>query len=79
MDDTFKNLWLSVVKAAVEDYRGGNGPILHKDAESWLISNNEGVGSFIWVCEVLDIEPSYIRRICNMKKPYRMAENTLSI
>lgn len=61
----YKRLWFSVFKTAIEDFRGIHGPVLREDARSWLISDYEGIGSFIWICSVLDLEPFFIRSICH--------------
>ena len=31
-------------------------------ARAWFASNHYGIGSYLWVCDLLELEPSWIRR-----------------
>ena len=72
MDSAYKRLWFSVFKTAIEDYRGVHGSILREDARAWLTSDDEDVGSFNWICSVLNVEPFFVRRICHLNGDYHV-------
>ena len=63
-----KNLWASVLLQAFKDLEGlsyGNraySNIAKSHAEGWVASNDISyIGSFLYVCEVLDYDPDWVR------------------
>lgn len=64
--DAAKALWAAVLARAVDDYRysGNNKESLayRKDARQWVrCTDYVGVGSFNYVCEVLNLDPDAVR------------------
>ena len=62
-------LWAAVLEQAIRDYQGlmkayTDGQHLKRHMESareWIDSDRTGVASFLWVCDVLDLDPAYTR------------------
>lgn len=64
-----QSLAAAVIEQAIEDYlkyakakRSGE-MALWRDANSWLFSMSTDVGSFLWWCEIIDINHDYVRRL----------------
>lgn len=69
-DNAFVELWTAVLKQArqyyvrgpsereLEDYRR----VAEEDARAWIDSDSEETGSFVWVCDLLGLEPDDVRR-----------------
>ena len=63
-------LWKEVLKKALKDAKQGPDDREVKDyifctkenAKDWITGNSESPGSFIWVCDLLDLSPSAVRR-----------------
>jgi hypothetical protein len=63
-------LWIEVIRLAINDARGiglkcrDTRTILYLQeyALRWLQSNRRTEGSFLWTCEILDLDPGAIRR-----------------
>jgi len=62
MEEGCKRLWSSVLERAIEDFRGFHGFSLQDNAKTWLLSRNEGVGSYHWICGALNLDPPTVRR-----------------
>ena len=63
MIEPCKRLWTAVLKRAVEDaYSGGMTDVTGEGARVWFQSNNQGVGSFLWICSMLDLNPEFVRK-----------------
>jgi hypothetical protein len=56
--DPHRNLWAAVLQQAIEDVAKKNGK--SGTAREWFESSRDGVGSFLWVCGVLDFDPEQI-------------------
>ena len=56
-----RDLWIAVILIAVDDLTGKD-PGYARDASDWFYSSEQNVGSFIWVCHLLGVEPTAIRR-----------------
>ena len=54
-----RRLWAAVLEQAIDDL--GRGYVYAGQAQAWFQSQNEGVGSFLWVCRMLNIDPDYAR------------------
>ena len=67
----YKKLWAAVMGRAVDDLKKKKTPGAIKDqrisrdsAIHWFKNRQrDDVGSFIWVCRVLDIDPDYARAV----------------
>lgn len=71
ISDEEKTLWFAVMKCAIDDLELGEkakrkNP--HKDynshydsAKYWLDREDDNFGSFIWVCELIGVDPSITR------------------
>ena len=63
--DTVRAIWTAVLSQAVVDYRyrgSAKGSAVQRiDAANWVNSTYEGVGSFSYVCDVLNIDPDAVR------------------
>ena len=57
-------LWTRVILQAIDDLHGRrsstSGSAQHS-ARQWFASASDAVGSFIWTCHVIDVDPNYIR------------------
>lgn len=63
-----RRLWLATVEDAVRIIQTHTGSDLEEvDARQreieWVQSDEVAVGSFCWICEVLGMEPDYIRKL----------------
>ena len=54
-----RRLWVAVLDLALEDL--GNTE-RGKRARAWLTSDRYGPGSFLWICDNLELDASSIRR-----------------
>ena len=53
-----KNLWKAVLEQAFKDAQGKVGTYeCSRNARVWFQSDSKDIGSFLWICEVLDLEP----------------------
>ncbi len=69
-------VWAAVLRQAVIDL-GVSGK--KRGALAWLQSHMDGPGSLLFVCNVLDVEPGYVRRLAMQRGPPSMAaENRLT-
>ena len=56
-------LWTQVIQQAIEDLDRRTSLIsrLAQDsAREWFASESDGVGSCIWACQIIDVDPSFI-------------------
>jgi hypothetical protein len=62
--DSDRDLWLAVINLALDDLTATETP-LQRSARAWFLSSNTNVGSFLWVCDRLGLEPTAVqRRVC---------------
>ena len=55
-----RNLWGAVMEEAIKSLSSGSLRI-RADAITWFRNrSNDGVGSFLWVCSILDLDPDNI-------------------
>jgi len=59
-----KRLWHAVLKQANKDARWD------VTARAWFRSKDQGAGSFLWICTLLDLSPESIRRILANKREH---------
>ena len=72
-------LWTQVILQAITDLNGRTSltPRSAKDsAREWFASESDAVRSFIWVCQIINVDPNFIRsqlakrqRMKNSDKP----------
>ena len=60
-EEAYKRLWHAVLKQAIKDARWD------MTARTWLCSKDQGTGSFLWICTLLDLSPESIRRLIARK------------
>jgi hypothetical protein len=53
-------LWTEVIRQAIKDLSSQHSSD-QDSAGLWFNSPSDAVGSFIWACHVINIEPSFIR------------------
>lgn len=69
MSNNFKRLWFVVIEQALKDAEGygmgdkSYGENIREEARVWFLSENQGIGSFFWVCLVLDLNPEFLRKL----------------
>ena len=79
LSDNFFELWGQVLKRALLEYKLGPSArdlqdyvfCTRENAEQWLKSDAETPGSFLWVCELLELTPSAVRREIFVEKGSR--------
>lgn len=49
-------MWSACLLQGIRDYKDG-----HRDAVYWLWSDDIFVGSFVWLCDLFNINPEYAR------------------
>jgi hypothetical protein len=57
-------LWTEVILQAIDDMdrRTSSASRSAQDsARQWFASENDGIGSFVWSCRVIDVDPSWVR------------------
>jgi hypothetical protein len=65
----FIGLWSDVLRLAFEDARGGllgvspryGDRAVATDALQWFRSEVDEVGSFVWICDLLGLDPDAVR------------------
>ena len=75
-----KSLWAAVLKQAMEDALNHKGCYTRsKNAMTWLRCKNDGVGSFLWICHLFDLNPECVRKIVVNGLNYQSRKSTDSI
>ncbi len=59
-----KRLWHAVLKQAIKDARWD------LTAQLWFCSKDQGIGSFLWICTLLDLSPESIQRLLANKREH---------
>jgi len=57
-------LWTHVIIQAIRDSEAptlSKAPSDKRYAKHWLASSNEEVGSFLWACQLINVDPYFIR------------------
>jgi hypothetical protein len=65
--DKARALWTAVLIQAAVDLSGkdagkGLSPIIKSSAKRWFLSPADHIGSFVWVCEILGLDPARTRK-----------------
>jgi len=59
-DVDIADLWAAVLEEAISDALGSRLN-LRESAWAWFRSENQGIGSFLWICTMLDLNPKFVR------------------
>ena len=57
-------LWTQVILQAINDLDGGTSSIpgsAQDSAREWFASESDAVRSFIWTCQIINVDPNFIR------------------
>lgn len=60
MTEPEQTLWMSVLTLAMQDLCGPDH--LAKPARAWMASRNTSLGSLIWICDQLGLDPDAVRQ-----------------
>lgn len=60
MTEPEQTLWSSVLTLAMQDLSGPDH--LAKPARAWFASKNTSLGSLIWICDQLGLDPNAVRQ-----------------
>ena len=60
MNEPEQTLWMSVLSLAMQDLSGPDH--LAKPARAWFSSKNTALGSLIWICDQLGLDPNAVRQ-----------------
>jgi hypothetical protein len=55
-----QTLWSSVLTLAIQDLSGPD--LVAKPARAWLMSRSTSLGSFIWICDQVGLDPAAVRQ-----------------
>ena len=78
MDDAFKKLWSAGLEQALRDVQG-NYYSYREEAREWFLSENYEPASFLWICDVLGLQPDQFRNAYRHAfdgRAYSMAVNS---
>jgi hypothetical protein len=74
-----KSLWAAVLEQAIEDILDNKGYYMRKVAMTWLRCKNDGVGSFLWICHLFDLNPESVRQSVVNRLDYQSRKRIDSI
>jgi hypothetical protein len=60
MNEPEQTLWMSVLTLAMQDLSGPDH--LAKPARAWICSKNNALGSLIWICDQVGLNPDAVRQ-----------------
>jgi hypothetical protein len=69
-------LWTQVILQAINDLDGGTSSIpgsAQDSAREWFASESNAVRSFIWTCQIINVDPNFIRS--QLTKKLRMKKS----
>jgi hypothetical protein len=75
MSNAHRKLWFAVLEQAIKDSEGylmrsrDNNERIKQEARRWFLSENQGIGSLLWICLVLDLNPEFLRKHIAKKYP----------
>ncbi|MBF0428066.1 MAG: hypothetical protein HQL94_04025 [Magnetococcales bacterium] len=58
-NESTRTLWAAVLERAILDLKEHG---TREEAVAWINSKRHSVGSFLWVCHQLDMDPSSVKR-----------------
>lgn len=62
----FRALWAAVLTTAFADLDDRKREIV-ADARQWIDSSDNSPQSYLWVCQILGVDPNELRFICNTR------------
>jgi hypothetical protein len=71
MNEPEQTLWMSVLTLAMQDLSGPDH--LAKPARAWLCSKNNSLGSLIWICDQIGLNPDAVRQNVLRRRAAAMA------
>ena len=71
MNEPEQTLWMSVLSLAMQDLSGPDH--LAKPARAWLCSKNNSLGSLIWICDQIGLNPDAVRQNVLRRRAAAMA------
>ena len=74
-----ESLWGAVLEQEIEDALNGKGYYIWKEAMTWLRCKNYGVGSFLWICHLFNLNPECVREIVVNRLNYQSKKSIDSI
>ena len=76
-------LWTHVIIQAIRDSEApalSKTPTAKRYAKQWIESSNEEVGSFLWACQLINVDPYFIRSaLMKAANPPGRAEGQVSM
>jgi hypothetical protein len=63
----YRALWASVLTTAFADLDDHKQEIV-QDAKAWLYSRETGPQSYIWICDLLGVDPDELLWICSTRQ-----------
>ena len=60
MTEPEKTLWMSVLTLAMQDLSGPD--LFAKPARAWFCSRDRSLGSLIWICDQVGLDPDAVRQ-----------------
>lgn len=63
-DDGIRQLWASVISQAICEIDLRSDKALRAEAVRWINSNSTHERSFVWICQMLDLDHQRIRMMC---------------
>lgn len=61
-------LWAAVMRTGIDDaIRESKKDGASRSSRDWLESNKCHIGSFVWLCDLLDVGPDYARKVVRDK------------
>ena len=62
-DEVCRNLWSAVLKQAIKDASEYHCGFFAERALSWFEDESKEIGSFQWICSILNLNPESIKRV----------------
>ena len=66
MENACQKIWADVLYQAIDEARGCSGYIIMEKARTWLRSDNQEIGSFLWICDFLNLDPKFVKRFLSV-------------
>lgn len=76
MNEPEQSLWMSVLTLAMQDLFGPDH--LAKPARAWFASKNTALGSLIWICDQLSLDPDAVRQKILRRRAAELASRARS-
>jgi hypothetical protein len=73
-------LWTQVILQAITDLDGRTSLTPHwakNSAREWFASDGDAVGSFIWACQIINVDPNFIRSRLAKKQRVKKSDQVM--